>query len=129
MTEEVAAYLNHVWSIGDINLSSAAPGNDVLYPIMCVQLNPDVIERFARFLRESTERPPPERLERRGCATHQGGRFSAFCHIAILQGSGRTDLHNAPMGDFLKPLLNGEYQVAAHHRVETGPAIEGSHGT
>jgi len=49
VTEEVAASMNHTWWIGGINLSSAAPGNDVLYPIMCEQLNPDVAERYALF--------------------------------------------------------------------------------
>jgi len=101
VTEEVAAFMNHAWSIGGINLSSGAPGNDVLYPIMCVQLNPDVAERYARYCANRTGRVAQSDLKAMVAQLTQRGRLSAFCHIAIFQGSGQADFARCADGRLL----------------------------
>ena len=113
MTDEVAAHMSHLWSLDRMELSSAAPGNDVLYPMTCEQLNPSVTDRYAQYLRESTGRATQADLDAMLAQITKGGDLRPFATTQFSKEVAKKISGNAPMGDCLKPLLSGDYQTAA----------------
>ena len=118
VTDEVAAYVNHSAHYGDINLSSAAPGNDVL-SALTARYVVSAVDRYADYLRKGTGRALPSELEIVKTQLTKGGTARPFLTSQFSKELAKRISSRAFMGSYLKPLLSGDYQAAArvawHH--------------
>ena len=115
VTEEVAAYLSHLQPGGSVRLSSAAPKNDVLYFMQVAAKDlPEALERYAQYLRQTTGRATWDDVGAVKAQLTKGGAGRPFVTSDFSKAVAKRISGDAPMGDFLRPLLSGAYQAAAN---------------
>jgi hypothetical protein len=117
VTPEVVTYLNYVEKVPDISLSSYAPKNDVLYAVQTGREGESVrfkgTDRYKKFLQETTGQAPKEKIDAVDVQLAFGGTLRPFVTSPFSKDVAKRISATAPMAEFLKPLLAGEYQTAA----------------
>jgi tetratricopeptide (TPR) repeat protein len=117
VTPQVVTYLNYVENVQDVSLSSYAPKNDVLYAVQTGREGDGVrfkgTERYEEFLQETTGQAPKEKLDAVDVQLAFGGELRPFVTSPFSKEVAKRISPSAPLAEFLKPLLAGDYRAAA----------------
>lgn len=113
VTEEVAEHFNHLPTPYALDLSNAAPKNDVLYPMHTADHLDMVINSYAEYLWQTKGRAPQAELQAVAKQLSKGGDYRPYVTSEFSKQVAKRIVAGAPLADSLKPLLSGDYQAAA----------------
>ena len=124
VTADVASYLSQVAQVILVTLGNRAPKNDVFpaiqsslpHQILAPGQKPprfDGTRRFAEYLKETPAGGPKVTLEDVDEQLARGGALRPFVTSDFSKKVAAAISADAPMADYLRPLLAGDYQTAA----------------
>ena len=124
LTAETALYLDNIREVRSVSLGNRAPKNDVLYAI---QSSPPHLAApvrkgapryngtylYSLYLKENPSVVPKLKLEEVDAQLAKGGTLRPFATSDFSKQVAAAISADAPMADYLRPLLAGDYQAAA----------------
>ena len=109
-TAEVVAHLNGTRSAQDLKLGAWAPATDVLNLTV---LDPgQILERLKWHQRQTTGRMDAESLQQIHKQLTEGGKLRPLTVSATSKALAAQIRDDAPMADYLRPLLTGDHRKA-----------------
>lgn len=110
---DVANLMSHVTDLSDVNLGNAAPVNDVLAMGAHDATTASILMRYKRHLRATAGRATKGQLDTIAAQLNQGGDARPFVVSKLSKRVAEQISADAPLGEYLKPLLSGNHQLAA----------------